>query len=446
MSNQSQLQVQTGYKQILAMALPITVAIFIPQLNLLTNNVFLGRLGEAELGNAGVTGVYFLIFGISGMGLSNAVQTVLSRYAGANEPDAFAGIMSQAIRGALLYALACILFTYTLAPGILKPFLTAEAYEQDIPFLKIIVLSLPFLYMFQLGNVFLISTLQSSKLLIGFIVQTIFNIFFDYALIFGNLGFPALGFNGAAIATILAEAAGMLTVYFIIFNKGYVKKYNLFKTWAYNKTIAKQITKIAMPLMLQYMLSLSTWLIFFILIEGRGNQAKAVSNPIRTVLGLAGVCVWSFSSTCSAMVSNLIGQQKLAEVGTVIKRICTLSFSLCVVFTLLLNIFPQVFFGLFSQDEFFIAEGIPVLRIVSLGMLIMSCANVCLNAITGIGDTRVNVVIEVVAILLYLIYSYYFVSINYQGLATAWSNEFIYWISILCMSGFYLKKKLRQNG
>ena len=54
-----ELKVQTGYRQILSMALPISLAMLVPQINFIINNIFLGGLGEMELASAGITGVYY---------------------------------------------------------------------------------------------------------------------------------------------------------------------------------------------------------------------------------------------------------------------------------------------------------------------------------------------------------------------------------------------------
>ena len=105
----------------------------------------------------------------------------------------------------------------------------------------------------------------------------------------------------------------------------------------------------------------------------------------------------------------------------------------------LLNLFPYMFFRMFGQDETFVTEGVPVIRIVSLGMLFMSLANIWLNGVTGTGKTKVNLLIEIVAIMLYLGYTWYFMKYNYISLAVAWSNEFIYWTSIFLLSYWYLK-------
>ncbi|MFM6926506.1 MAG: hypothetical protein ACKOU7_13450, partial [Ferruginibacter sp.] len=82
------LKVKVTNKQILNIALPITLAILIPQINMLTNSIFLGNLSTEALGNAGITGVFYLIFAVAGHGLNNALQSVFSRYAGSDHPEA----------------------------------------------------------------------------------------------------------------------------------------------------------------------------------------------------------------------------------------------------------------------------------------------------------------------------------------------------------------------
>ena len=434
------LKVQVNNKQILSIALPITLAILIPQINMLTNSIFLGDLSTEALGNAGITGVFYLIFAVAGNGLNNALQSVFSRYAGSDDPGAFKTILSQGIRICLQFAVAGILITWFVAPLILQQVADPKAYPQEIAFLKIRIMGLPFLYLFQMGNAFLVASLNSRYLMIGFICEAGVNILLDILLIKGRLGFPALGFNGAAVASVIAEFVGMTVVLIVLYRTGLKKQYGLLKSFVYHKVITKQILKISAPLMLQYVISVTTWLVFFLLIEGLHDEtAKAISNTMRNVFGLTGVFVWAFASTCNVMVSNLMGQQREDKVLEAINRIMLLSISFCLVMCLLVNMFPAAFFGLFGQGEAFVKQGIPVIRMVSVGLMFMSIANIWLNGVTGTAKTRVNLAIEIVAITIYLIYSWYFVKLHYISLAMAWSNEVVYWLSIFLMSFIYLR-------
>ncbi len=434
------LKVKVTNKQILTIALPITLAILIPQINMLTNSIFLGDLSTEALGNAGITGVFYLIFAVAGLGLNNALQAVFSRYAGSDNPEAFKTILAQGIRICLQFAVAGILITWFVAPLILQQVADPKAYPQQIEFLKIRIWGLPFLFLFQMGNAFLVASLNSRYLMIGFICEAGLNILLDYLLIKGRWGFPALGFNGAAVASVIAEVVGMIVVLIVLYRTGLKKHYGLLKTFVYDKVITKQILKISAPLMLQYVISVTTWLIFFILIEGLHDEtAKAISNTMRNVFGLTGVFVWAFASTCNVMVSNLMGQKREDKVLEAINKIMLLSIGFCLAMCLLVNIFPTAFFSLFGQGPEFVKQGIPVLRVVSFGLMFMSIANVWLNGVTGTAKTRMNLFIEIIAITVYLIYTWYFIKVKYISLAMAWSNELVYWFTIFIMSFIYLR-------
>lgn len=79
------------------------------------------------------------------------------------------------------------------------------------------------------------------------------------------------------------------------------------------------------------------------------------------------------------------------------------------------------------------------MQVVSVGLLFMSVANIWLNGVTGTAKTRVNLLIEIIAITVYLFYTWYFVKTNYISLAMAWSNELVYWSTIFIMSFIYLR-------
>src|SRR5215203_1203757 len=100
----NQLQVTLSTNQILKIALPISLALMVPQFNFIINNVFLGHLSEQALATASITGVYYLIFAAIGFGLNNGLQALISRRAGENRPQEIGKIFSQGIRIAMFIA------------------------------------------------------------------------------------------------------------------------------------------------------------------------------------------------------------------------------------------------------------------------------------------------------------------------------------------------------
>ena len=100
----SKLQVEITNRQILKIALPISLALMVPQFNFIINNVFLGHLSEQALATASITGVYYLIFASIGYGLNNGLQALISRRAGENRPDEIGKIFNQGVLISLLIA------------------------------------------------------------------------------------------------------------------------------------------------------------------------------------------------------------------------------------------------------------------------------------------------------------------------------------------------------
>lgn len=434
------LQVSITYKEILKIGLPISGALLIPQLNFVTNNIFLGGIGEQELAVAGITGVYYLIFAVMGFGLNNGLQALISRRAGENRVKEIGVLFNNGLIIALVFSIFGILFTYSIAPYLLGFAMHSTSnVELAMSFLKIRIWGLPFLFMFQMRNGLLIGINRSKLIIHGTIIETIVNIFLDYALIYGKFGFPELGFNGAALASVISEIAGMLVVYFVIRRKQIHNEFGIQTKWNFVSSRSRLIIVQSSPLILQHALSIISWYFFYLLIEHHGIQDLAISSVIRNIFGLFGCITWALAATSNTMVSNIIGQGMQDRVWELISKISKLSVGFAIVVASFLNIFPEMFLYLFGQDEQFIQAAIPVVRVVSLALLFMSISTIWLNAVTGTGNTKINLKIEIVAITLYCIYVYLILEKFNLPILYGWMSEWIYWTAIFIPSFIYLK-------
>src|SRR5215213_2784876 len=131
------LQVEISYKQIWKIALPIALALLVPQLNLLINSIFLGHYSEESLAIAAITGVYYLIFAGIGFGLNNGLQTLMSRRAGEDRPEEIGKLFKQGVLIGSVIAAAGIIITLFITPIILRTFLSADQADKSIDFLRI---------------------------------------------------------------------------------------------------------------------------------------------------------------------------------------------------------------------------------------------------------------------------------------------------------------------
>ncbi|MBL7872993.1 MAG: MATE family efflux transporter [Cyclobacteriaceae bacterium] len=435
-----QLQLTSSYKQILMMALPISLAMLVPQINFITNNIFLGALGEQELASAGITGVYYLIFAVIGNGLNNGLQALIARRAGQNLPKEIGRLFFHGVWIALAIAFLGIAITYLFAPTILRATIQNPLIaEQVIDFLLIRIWGLPFLYLYVMRNALLVGTNQTRFLVWGTLAEALVNIFLDYSLIYGHFYFPALGFNGAAYASIIAEGAGLLVIYWVIHWNGIHRSFSFFEQTKIELSIFKLILTMSAPLILQFAISIMSWEYFYILVEHHGPRALAISNTMRNIFGLFGIFCWAFASTTNTMVSNVIGQGKTEEVMPLVTRIMKLSLGISLFIFLILNLVPEFFLSFYSQGDEFVAEAIPIVRIVSVALLMMSVGTIWLNAVTGTGNTRVNLLIEFITILIYCVYVFLVLEHWNLSIAWGWGSEWVYWISMFSMAFFYMR-------
>jgi putative MATE family efflux protein len=424
------------------MALPISLAMLVPQINFIINNVFLSGLGETALASAGITGVYYLIFAVTGNGLNNGLQALIARRAGQNLPKEVGRLFYNGVWVALFIAGLGILITYTLAPVILRAVLHDDSIAtQVIDFLLIRIWGLPFLYLYIMRNALLVGTNNSRFLVWGALSEAVVNIVLDYGFIYGKFGLPLLGFNGAAYASIIAEATGLFVLYGIIYGKGFNKTFGLFSDLSLDLKMLKEVFVYSTPLIIQYAISIASWEYFYILIEHHGARALAVSNAMRNVFGLLGIFSWAFAATANTMVSNIIGQNREDDVLPLVKRVARLSFAISAVIFVVLNLTPSSFLVFYGQGPDFIAEGIPVVRVISIALLLMSFSTVWLNSVIGTGKTMVNLVIEAVTIVIYSVYVYAVLEYYQMPITWGWASEWVYWISMFSMAFIYMRSK-----
>jgi putative MATE family efflux protein len=436
----SSLQVQLSGRQILAIAFPIALSILVPQFNFIINNIFLGVLGQRELAVAGITGVYYLIFAVLGQGLNNGLQALISRRAGENKLDDIGVLFAQGVRISILLSIVGILITWFVAPVIIRAALSdPESANIAIRFLHIRILGLPFLYLYQMRNALLVGINQSKFLIIGTSTEAVVNIVLDYGLIYGHFGLPAMGFNGAAIASIVSEVAGLLVIFLIITKNSVIRSLQLFKHTKFHLTNTKLILRQSSPLMLQFAISIISWEFFYILIEHDGTLALAVSNTMRNLFGFFGCFTWAFAATTNSMVSNVIGQGLIEEVMPLIKRIIFFSLGMSIIVFCLLNLFPTAFLSIYGQGPEFIAAAIPVLRVVSAAMLLMSVGVVWMNAVTGTGNSNMNLITESTAIVLYCVYTYLVLEVWNLPITVGWASEWLYWMTLFLPSYWYMR-------
>jgi len=262
------MKTSISYKRIWQIAYPIILGSIAQNLINFTDTAFLGRVGEVALGAGALGGLFYLAIIMLGLGFGTGAQIIIARRYGENKLKKIGPIVEHSIYFLLpLALLVFVLMRYWSAPLLEKVVVSPDVFEGTIAFLKYRSFGIFFAFMNMVFRSFYVGLAKTKVITYTTIVLAITNIFLDYILIFGKLGFPAMGIEGAAIASVIAEMAAML--FFIVYTYITVrfKDYDLFRFSMPSLNSLTGILRVSVPIMMQSFISLSVWFIFFGLIK-----------------------------------------------------------------------------------------------------------------------------------------------------------------------------------
>ncbi|MDB4534113.1 MATE family efflux transporter [Vicingaceae bacterium] len=429
-----------SYKNIWKIALPIIISGVAQNVVTVTDTMFLGRLGNVELGAAGNAGILYFLLVLTGMGFTTGAQIIIGRRNGEQNYAQIGKVFDHCLYFIVPLSILLFFFVKFFSPSLLESITQSRSIlSSSIAFLSYRIYGLFFAFLLGAFIAFYVGTTKTKILIYVTLIMMVVNVFLDYSLIFGNFGFPKMGVKGAALASVISELCALSFLIVFTLKKIDLNKYALFKFSKFDKEILKRITKVGGPVMLQNFLSISSWFIFFMIIEKLGERELAISHIIRSIYMVLMIPLFGFSSATNTLVSNLIGQGNQGSVLTLVKRISLLSIA-CTAIVLLFNLFiPEQMIGFYTNDSSLIEETIKTLNVISGTMFSFSIAFILFNAVSGTGNTQTALLIEFITISIYLVATYYIAMVMHSSLPIVWCSEFIYFSLLGGLSFIYLK-------
>jgi len=437
------METKTNYtnKEIRHIATPILISLIMEQLIGMTDTIFLGRVGEIELGASAIAGVYYLALFMVAFGFSIGAQIMIARRNGERQYKDIGAIYYQGVYFLLILAVITIALSLYFSPKILKHLVSSDRiFEAAVSYVNWRVLGLIFASVTVMFRAFFVGTTMTRTLTLNSIVKVISNICFNYILIFGKFGFPEMGIAGAAIGSCLAEVVSV--VFFVIYTKKYVdaRKYGLNVLSRFQPKILKRILGISAWTMIQNFISLSTWFLFFLFVEHLGERPLAITNIIRNISGIPFMVVIAFASTCSSLISNLIGAGAIEKVPETIRQHIRITYIFVLPIIICFALFPHLILSIYTDMHDLQDASVHTLWVLFGAYLFMIPANVYFQAVSGTGNTRIALLLEFTTMSIYLMYTSYIILYLKVSVAMCWTTEYVYAIFVLLFSYLYLKK------
>lgn len=401
---------------------------------------FLGRVGHVELGAGALAGIFYFVLFMVGYAFNNGMQIIISRRMGEGKESEVGNIVDHELYLLIFIAIFEFVFLYFLSPLLLAPFIQSkEILNATVAFLSFRAFGIFFGLFNSCLQQFFIGIGKTSIINFSTVVLAVTNIILAYLLIFGHYGFPKMGIGGAALASTIAEAVVMLVYIIVLYQRKFPKQYNLFGFSKPDFKLIGGMVSLSLPLVVQQVISIFTWFIFFLLIEHRGETSLAVSNIIKSLYIFWAIPTFAFASTANAMTSNIIGQGKSDKVFYLLKKICGINFLISLAMCLGLLLFPAAIISIYTDDVILIKSSMEIIPVIIVASLLFSIALIIILTVTGTGSSRFALIMELISITLYLVYAYVTAKIFMSSLKIIWGAEIIYWLCAIIMGLLFLK-------
>jgi putative MATE family efflux protein len=296
------------FKTLIRIAVPIAAQHFITSSLNVVDVVMIGQLGETAVASVGLANQVFFLLILLLFGVSSGAAMFTAQFWGKKDIESIHKVLGigllLGISSSLLFTLAAVLFPefilgiYSKDPAVIA---LGSTYLRRVGFS----------YFFTSITFSFASVLRSTenvKLpMVVSIVALSINTVLNYLLIFGNFGFPELGVEGAAIATLIArslECAALLTLTYRLRTPVAARISELL---GFNRAFVQRYLKIALPVMFNEMMWSLGITIYNIIYARIGTESIAAVNISATIENMAFVLFIGVSNAAAIMIGNRIG-------------------------------------------------------------------------------------------------------------------------------------------
>ncbi len=362
------------------------------------DSLMVGTLGSAPLAAASLGNIITLVIFIVGIGVSFAVTPLVAISVGAKKYSDCGIFFRQSLLVNLSFGF--ILMVITLISSELLIYLDqpAEVLAQAKSYTRILGLGALPVMLFQTYKQFIEGLSIMKPAMVITILANIINAFTNWTLIFGNLGFPALGLDGAGWATFSSRSFMAILLMLYVMNKKYFKQYDVsFHFKNINLPVIKKILSLGLPSGIQYFFEVGAFAFGAIMIGWLGTEQLAAHQIAINLASISFMVVLGLSMAGGIRVGNAVGEKNIIGVRragftTIFLALCVMTGS-GIIFIIFRNILPT----LYIDDSTVISIASSLLIIAALFQLSDGVQAVGIGILRGLTDVKIPTAITFIA-------------------------------------------------
>jgi len=349
------------------------------------DTMFVGRVSAQAIGAVGLGTMMFYGIGIFAGGLLLGLDTLVSQSFGAGNLDDCRHSLISGVWLSLFLIPPVMGLIWAVIPLLASWGINEEVMRVTQPYLRVLNWSVPFLLLFFGFRRYLQSMNIVRPIMITLITANLVNIFFNWVFVFGNLGAPRMGAEGAAWATLGSRVYMAAVLGAIIWTNDPRLPH---VSWKPDFARVKELLRLGMPAAGQMGLETGVFAVVTVLIGKVGATALAGHQIVLQTVSMTYMMPLGISSAAAVRVGHAIGRgdyEGMARAGWTALGLGAAVMS-CAAIALL--VFPYYIARLFTPEADVIAAGIVLLRIAAFFQLFDGLQVVATGALRGAGDTR----------------------------------------------------------
>ena len=376
-------------------SLPLVLSMGATTVMEFTDRIFLGNHSLVELAAATPAGITSFLFTAFFIGVASYANVFIAQYTGAGEHEMVGTSLWQGLYFAILGALFMIFLAQMAQPLFAFINHSPEVQRLEVIYFRILCFGTGFSLIGTTLSCFYSGRGLTWTVMVIQSAGTLVNIPLDYALIYGKWGFPELGIQGAATATVFSWFLIATLFALTIFTRTNQIQFKVWSARSFNPKLFLRMMHFGIPGGFQFFLEILAFT-FFILMVGRlGDQELVVTNLVLSINAMAYMPMFGFSMGVSTLVGQAMGGREPEVAQDAARSTAHIALIYVLFLSIIFLFLPEPLIKLFlpsgsaaATTSSIIAMGTILLRFVAVYLFFDALAIIYTGVLKGAGDTR----------------------------------------------------------